>query len=161
MYCTYRDITSRALLPLLAFLHAFFVESQAKKATDDWSKCMALALLWWMTSCSWLMWISITSRNPSFRTVKKPQAVTQAVCWAVSFSTFFWVCPSYWHLLLYWIRRVRGLIETPGFAWNWWQLFHLAWHRCLGRRWARDGHWSTLCHCPLWSYTSANRAEDW
>ena len=30
------------------------------------------------------------------------------------------------------VRRVRGLIETPGFAWN-------RWHRCVGRRWARDG----------------------
>ena len=128
MYFTCREITSSALLPLPAFLHTFLVECQAKKATDDWSKCMALALLWWMTSCSWLTWISITSRNPSSRTVKKPQAV----CWAVSFSRFFWVCPSYWHLLSYWTRRVRGLIETPGFAWN-------RWHRCVGRRWARDG----------------------
>ena len=36
------------------------------------------------------------------------------------------------------VRRVRGLIETPGFAWN-------RWHRCVGRRWARDGHGSPLC----------------
>ncbi len=38
-----------------------------------------------------------------------------------------------WSILLYW---VRGNIETPGFAWNRRQLFHLAWHRCVGRRWA-------------------------